>query len=120
MSDTQTLTLDSLSAPMRALRLLAAEFGYLPVPAVDLSAYYTERLALSLHTSDLTGVSALAAFEMWREALGIDPHTVTIAERSGGRTCVLKAETRFGGAEIALTAYADTPAGPGSESGGAV
>ncbi|MEV8340509.1 hypothetical protein [Streptomyces niveus] len=115
----ELLTLDGLSAPMRALRLLAVDFGHLPAPAVDMSGIFAERLYLSLHTSDLTGVSALAAFEMWRDALGIDPHTVTIAERSGGRTCVLRAETLFGGAEIVLRAYADTPAGPDSEPGGA-
>ncbi|MEV8392833.1 MULTISPECIES: hypothetical protein [unclassified Streptomyces] len=116
MSD--TLTLDALAVPMRALRLLTAEFGHLPAPCVDMSTIFPERLVLALHETEQTG-GTLAAFESWRDALGIAPDAVTFAVQSDGRTRVLAAETRFGGAEIALRAFADTQPAAAGRSGGA-
>ncbi|EGX54417.1 hypothetical protein SZN_38058, partial [Streptomyces zinciresistens K42] len=45
------LTLDGLSVPLGALRLLAVDFPDLPAPVVDVSSLYPERLSLSLHSS---------------------------------------------------------------------
>ncbi|WP_455353787.1 hypothetical protein [Streptomyces sp. SYSU K217416] len=98
MSD--LLTLDDLAVPLRALRLLATDFGHLAAPAVRVSTIYPERLELTFY-DDLPG------FEAWREALGIAPDTVTYHEQSDGRTRVLRTTVDHGGAAVHLTGYAD-------------
>ncbi|MCW8099782.1 hypothetical protein [Streptomyces tauricus] len=96
----ENLTLDELAVPLRALRLLAVDFGRLPAPDVHVSTTYPERLELAFH-DDLPG------FERWREALGIVPDAVTYREQSDGRTRVLRASVDHAGATVRLTAYAD-------------
>ncbi len=97
---TETPTLDDLTVPMRALRLLAADFGHLPAPTVSISPIYPERLELSLH-------SGLPGFEAWREALGIAPDVVLYREQSDGRTRVLRAVAAYAGAVVELIGYGD-------------
>ncbi|MEU9406171.1 hypothetical protein AB0E08_10755 [Streptomyces sp. NPDC048281] len=101
----ENLTLDSVAAPLRVLRLLAVDFGHLPAPDVHVSTIYPERLELTFY-DDLPG------FEAWREALGIAPDTVTCREQSGGLTRVLCTTVDYAGTVIRLTGYADivTPA----------
>ncbi|MFE4701058.1 hypothetical protein ACFRIC_28760 [Streptomyces sp. NPDC056738] len=93
--------LNALSAPLRALRLLAVDFPELPAPVIDVSSIYPERLSLSLHP--LQG--SFAAFEAWRVALGIAPAAVDFHVQSDHCTAVMSAQTRYGGAEIVLTGY---------------
>ncbi|MYX27351.1 hypothetical protein GTY75_11930 [Streptomyces sp. SID8381] len=101
------MTLDDLTVCLRALRLLAVDFGHLPAPDVDVSTVFPERLRLSFHDASC---ASLAAFEQWRTALGIAPDTVEARTQSEGRTRVLAAEASFTGAVVMLTAYADQPA----------
>ncbi|MEU9345170.1 hypothetical protein AB0D74_28605 [Streptomyces sp. NPDC048278] len=98
----QELTLDGLAVPLRVLRLLAADFGHLPAPDVDLSPVFPDRLELRFH-------DGLADFETWRAALGITPDDVTYREQSGD-TCVLKASVDYAGAVLELTGFGDLPA----------
>ncbi|AWI30139.1 hypothetical protein [Streptomyces tirandamycinicus] len=98
MSD--ALTLDDLAVPLRALRLLAADFGHLSAPSVQVSTVYPERLELTFY-DDLPG------FETWREALGIVQDAVTYREQSDGRTRVLRTAVDYAGAVVRLTGYAD-------------
>ncbi|WP_393098618.1 hypothetical protein [Streptomyces sp. LN325] len=109
------LTLDALSAPLRALRLLALDFPDLPAPVVDVSAIYPDRLSLSLHPSN----GAFAAFEAWRTALGIDPDAVDFNVQCDHRTGVLMAQTEYGGADVELTGYTEVPAGTRPSGAGA-
>ncbi|SFN21126.1 hypothetical protein SAMN04487980_1013237 [Streptomyces sp. cf124] len=99
----ETLTLDGLTAPLRALRLLAIDFGHLPVPDVQVSPIYPDQLGLRFHDD-------LNAFEAWREAVGIAPDAVAYGEQNGGRTRVLKACGDFAGAVVVLTGYSDITA----------
>ncbi|MFE6173713.1 hypothetical protein [Streptomyces sp. NPDC056464] len=99
----ENLTLDDLAVPLRALRLLAADFGHLPAPAVHVSTIYPERLELTFY-DDLPG------FEAWREALGIAPDAVTYREQGDGRTRFLRASVDHAGAVVHLTVYADVVA----------
>ncbi|MCQ6253280.1 hypothetical protein [Streptomyces malaysiensis] len=107
MSD--ALTLDELAVPLRALRLLAADFGHLPAPCAHVSTIYPNRLELSFH-DDAVKDKALADFEAWRDALGITPDTVDCREQGGGRTRALTLTANYAGAELRLVAYADVPA----------
>jgi hypothetical protein len=102
----EPLTLDGLAAPLRVLRLLAADFGQLPAPDVDLSRIYPERLTLRFH-------EGLHAFEAWREALAVPPEKVTHKVQGDGTTRVLKATTDYAGAELHLHGYTDVPAADG-------
>ncbi|MFC9386163.1 hypothetical protein [Streptomyces venezuelae] len=92
-----------LSAPLMALRLLAAEFGHLPTPTVEVSPIYPERLELTFHDD-------FAAFEAWREALNIAPESVVHRVQLGGQTNVLRVHATFAGAELQLTGFANVPA----------
>lgn len=93
------LTLDGLAVPLRALRMLAVDFGHLPAPCVQVSTVYPDRLELSFHDD-------LAGFEAWREALGIVPDAVAHGTQGDGRTRVLKATADFVGAVLELTGFA--------------
>jgi hypothetical protein len=99
----EDLTLDDLSVPLRALRLLAVDFGRLPAPALRVGSVYPDRLELSFHDD-------LAGFEVWREALGVTPDAVAHSTQSNGETRVLKATADFAGAVLVLTGFADIPA----------
>ncbi|MGW3103082.1 hypothetical protein [Streptomyces sp. NPDC001100] len=98
----ETPTLDDLSLPLRALRLLATDFGHLPAPHVHVSPIYPAQLTLALHDD-------LAHFEAWRQALGIAPDAVTHGTQSAGRTHVLKTSIEYAGATLELVGYADIP-----------
>ncbi|MFG2801630.1 hypothetical protein [Streptomyces pseudovenezuelae] len=104
----ERLTLDDLAVPLRALRLLAADFGHLSAPAVAVSTIYPDRLELSFH-DDLSG------FEAWRDALGIPPEAVVYREQSGGHTRVLTASADRADTVVDLVGYgsitAPQPAG---------
>lgn len=98
------LTLDDLSAPLRALRLLATDFGHLPAPAVRVTTVYPDQLELSFHRD-------LADFEAWRDALDVAPDAVSYdTQGDGGRTCVLHVGIEYAGAELELVGYGDVPA----------
>ncbi|MEV3875281.1 hypothetical protein [Streptomyces sp. NPDC049906] len=100
----EAVTLADLNVPLRALRLLAAEFPDLPAPCVDLSTIFPDRLCLRLH--EAPGAPPLAAFEAWRAALGVPDGEVTGRFQCGG-VWVLTAEAWFEGARVELSAYAD-------------
>ncbi|QDN60100.1 hypothetical protein [Streptomyces sp. S1D4-20] len=108
----ENLTLDDLAVPLRALRMLAADFGHLPAPDVHVSTIYAEQLELSFY-DDLPG------FEMWREALGVDPDAVTYREQGDGRTRVLRTTTTYAGAELELIGYGDVAVPVSVEAGAA-
>ncbi|GGS92478.1 hypothetical protein [Streptomyces violaceus] len=112
---TSSLTFDSLTVSMQALRLLAVDFPHLPAPDVDVSPLDPERLRLSFHD---TSCESLAAFEQWRMALGIASDAVAHSFQSEDRTRVLKAEGLFAGAVVVLTAFADVPAAEGARQAG--
>ncbi|MER5399244.1 hypothetical protein [Streptomyces sp. NPDC002599] len=97
---TETLALDDLAAPLRALRLLAMDFGHLVAPSVAVSTIYPDRL-------ELTFYSSLTDFEVWRQALGICPDTVIYREQNASRTHWLTASTEFAGTTLELTGYGD-------------
>ncbi|MCX4576833.1 hypothetical protein OHB41_27405 [Streptomyces sp. NBC_01571] len=106
----ETLMLDGLTVPMRALRLLATDFGFLPAPHLHVSPVYPDRLTLSLH-------EGLPDFEAWRDALGIAPETVTCRAQANGVRHVLCAFGSYAGAELELVGYGDVPI-PAREGGG--
>ncbi|MEV6124316.1 hypothetical protein AB0M23_28050 [Streptomyces sp. NPDC052077] len=117
----RNLTLDGLAVALRVLRLLAADYGHLPAPAVDVSTVFPERLTLSFHDDPYSGgCEAFAAFEQWRTVLGIGTDAVGFRSQCGGRTWVLRAEGVFGGAVVVLAAYVDQPATDRGAAGGAV
>ncbi|MGW0840183.1 hypothetical protein ACWD26_08460 [Streptomyces sp. NPDC002787] len=97
------LTLDGLAVPLRVLRLLAADFGHLPAPDVDVSPIFPDRLVLRFHHD-------LSAFEMWREVLAVASGDVEYREQSQGRTRVLKASVEYAGATLELIGYGDVQA----------
>ncbi|MEV0175004.1 hypothetical protein AB0I00_28285 [Streptomyces sp. NPDC050803] len=99
----EALTLDDLAVALRALRLLALDFGHLPAPVVNVSDIFPNRLKLSFH-------DGLDAFESWREALGIAPDAVTHGMQNGEHTRVLKASVEYAGATLELTGFAEVPA----------
>ncbi|MFI9648826.1 hypothetical protein ACIHAA_21290 [Streptomyces sp. NPDC052040] len=97
------LALNDLAAPLRALHLLAGDFGHLPAPMVDVNDIFPDRLKLSFH-------DGLSQFEAWREALGVDFGAVAYGTQGeGDRTCALKMSTVYAGAVLELVAYADVP-----------
>ncbi|MFF4573659.1 hypothetical protein [Streptomyces sp. NPDC001410] len=97
------LTLDDLAVVLRALRLLAVDFGHLPAPDVQVSTIYPHRLELRFHDN-------LPGFEAWRESVGVAPDDVVYREQSDGRTRVLKASADYAGAALELTGYFDVQA----------
>ncbi|MPY57439.1 hypothetical protein [Streptomyces spongiae] len=99
----EDLTLDDLTVPLRALRVLATDFGHLPAPDVQVSTIYPGRLELTFHRG-------LLDFEVWRDALSVAPDEVVYREQSDGRTRVLKASADYAGAVLELTGYGDVPA----------
>ncbi|MGW7609176.1 hypothetical protein ACWGKW_18255 [Streptomyces sp. NPDC054766] len=108
----QTLALDDLAKPLRALRLLAMDFGHLVAPDVTVSTIYPDRLELTFH-------SGLNDFEVWRQALGICPDTVVYLEQNLGRTRVLTASAEFAGTVLELTGYGDVDTPAPTAAGGA-
>ncbi|WP_320775078.1 hypothetical protein [Streptomyces sp. CRN 30] len=111
------MTLDDLTVPLHALRLLTVDFGHLPAPDVEISTVFPERLRLAFH--DSSGES-LAAFEQWRHALRITEDAVDYRTQSDGETRVLSVEGRFAGAVVILTAFADVPKDAPALTGGAL
>ncbi|AOR32656.1 hypothetical protein BFF78_17725 [Streptomyces fodineus] len=105
------LTLDDLSVPLRAVRLLAADFGHLPAPVLEVTDIFPNRLKLRFH-------DGLDTFESWRAALGIAPDAVTHGTQNGGGTRVLQASVEYAGATLELVAFGQIPAS-GSDGGAA-
>ncbi|MFI8302586.1 hypothetical protein ACIF80_03860 [Streptomyces sp. NPDC085927] len=116
-----TLTLEGLAVPLRALRMLALDFGHLPAADVRLSPIDPAQVELTLHSMTPDGDTevSFAAFEAWREALGIAPDAVTFRVQGGSRTRVLRANCTFGGARVDLVAFADAPHTADIPAGGA-
>ncbi|MEW2114563.1 hypothetical protein AB0945_05115 [Streptomyces sp. NPDC005474] len=108
----ETLTLDGMAVALRALRVLAVDFGHLPAPDVDVSTFCPDRLRLRFHDN-------MSAFEAWRAALGVDPDTVVYSEQSAGLTRVLKTTADFAGAVLELTGYGDVHVPAVAEAGAA-
>ncbi|MFB8181545.1 hypothetical protein ACFC8N_37110 [Streptomyces sp. NPDC055966] len=106
------LTLDDLSGPLLALRLLALDFGHLPAPTVSISPIFPDRLELSLH-------SGLPGFEAWREALGIAPQDVDFHVQCDGRTRVLRSTAAYACVELELIGYGDVAVPVAVEAGAA-
>ncbi|MFJ9244231.1 hypothetical protein [Streptomyces sp. NPDC101776] len=100
---TENLTLDSLTAALRVLRVLTLDFGHLPAPTVHISPLYPDRLEIAFH-------SGLPGFEAWRKALDIAPDAVDFHVQSEGRTAVLRVVTTYAGAELELVGYGDIAA----------
>ncbi|WP_148588849.1 hypothetical protein [Streptomyces sp. WAC01526] len=101
-------TMSDIAAPLRLLRLLAADFPDLPAMNVDVSTIFPDQLELVSHDD-------FGAFEAWRSVLGIQPETVTYGEQSEGRTRVLRAAVDYGGARLSLVAYSTVPGHEGGE-----
>ncbi|WP_405837793.1 hypothetical protein OG528_10330 [Streptomyces platensis] len=97
-----TQTMSDIAAPLRLLRLLAADHPDLPAMNVDVSTIFPNQLELVSHDD-------FGAFEAWRQAAGISSETVTYAEQSQGRTRVLRAAVDYGGARLSLVAYSTVP-----------
>ncbi|GAA2688512.1 hypothetical protein GCM10010400_61660 [Streptomyces aculeolatus] len=104
----RALTVDGLSVAVRALRLLAADFSHLPAPDVHVSTVFPRRLELSFHGDEDERYS-FAAFEAWRDALGVDTGAVTFNLQADGRTRVLRVLAEYAGAQVELFAYAPVP-----------
>ncbi|MEW1724388.1 hypothetical protein [Streptomyces sp. NPDC093109] len=97
MNTTPTPTFGDLAVPLTAVRLLLADFPHLPAVDIRVSTIYPQRLELALHDN-------LAAFEAWREALGIAPDAVACAELPS--VVQLEVLTVFAGATVRLCGYA--------------
>jgi hypothetical protein len=95
-------TMTDLAAPLRALRLLAANHPGLPALEARVSTVYPDRLTLSVYDDP-------SAFEAWRAALGVLPESVTHGVQSGGRTRVLSASTEYAGACVRLVGFSEAP-----------
>ncbi|WP_234376270.1 hypothetical protein [Streptomyces sp. CB01201] len=93
-----------LSAAVRALQSLVAEFPELPAGAVSVTDIWDDRLELALH-------NGLDAFEAWRAALGISPTAVVLRTQGAARTWCLHGEAAYAGATVRLVAYAPVQAG---------
>lgn len=111
--------LDALAVPLRALRLLAVDFGHLPGPEVRVSTIFPDTLDLAWHETTTGSGQSLPAFERWHEALGIAPDAVEYRTQAGGLTAVLRASGTYGGATVELTAYAAAPQTADTVAGGA-
>ncbi|QWQ42162.1 hypothetical protein KME66_14935 [Streptomyces sp. YPW6] len=96
-------TMSGLSAAVTVLASLMDRFPDLPAVDVHVSTVFPDQVELSAH-------SGLAAFEAWREALGIEPGAVVHRVQSGGTTRVLDAQTVFTGIRLRLVGYAEIPA----------
>ncbi|WP_338677501.1 hypothetical protein V1460_34420 [Streptomyces sp. SCSIO 30461] len=102
--------LADLSAPLVALRLLSMEFGHLPAPTVAVSPIYPDLLELSFHCG-------VADFEVWREALSIDPGDVVHRVHRDGTTGALNVHGNFGGARVRLVGYTTLAVADGTLAG---
>ncbi len=86
----------------RVLLTLVSNFTALPAPDLRLRESYDSDtglqwgICLALHGD-------LAAFEIWREALGINP--ATVQQSSGSGTSWLKARCEWAGTPLELTGF---------------
>ncbi|GGS25855.1 hypothetical protein F2B00_32235 [Streptomyces parvus] len=94
--------MSGLSAAVTVLASLIARFPELPAVDVHVSTIFPDQVELSAHND-------LAAFEAWREALGIDPWAVVHKVQSRGTTRVLDAHAVFTGVRLRLVGYAEIP-----------
>ncbi|WP_274916538.1 hypothetical protein [Streptomyces sp. WZ-12] len=96
-----------LVAPLRALRLLAADFPDLPALDIDINLIYPDQLRLISY-------DGFGAFEAWREALEVPPDAVTyrgLRELGAGHSSVLEASTDYAGTRLRLVGYGQVEAG---------
>ncbi|PNE41612.1 hypothetical protein [Streptomyces noursei] len=93
-----TLTMSDLAAPVRALRLLAADFPDLPAVDFGISRVFPDLLELSCH-------DGFSVFEAWREALGIPLDSVTYTELPVSSTRVLEARIDYASVHLRLVGY---------------
>ncbi|MEV0220811.1 hypothetical protein [Streptomyces sp. NPDC050704] len=95
---TAVTTIADLSRPLALLRLLTADHPELPALNIAISPNVPGRLDLAVHND-------LAAFEAWREALGIDSGAVRHNLQSGDTTVVLTAAAEIADARVNLVGY---------------
>ncbi|MFI2318031.1 hypothetical protein AMK17_36345 [Streptomyces sp. CB00072] len=95
-------TMSGLSAAVTVLASLMARFPDRPAVDVHVSTIFPDQVELSAHND-------LAAFEAWREALGIDPWSVVHKVQNRGTTRVLDAHAVFTGIRLRLVGYAEIP-----------
>ncbi|MFE5517451.1 hypothetical protein ACFQ9Q_06890 [Streptomyces virginiae] len=92
-------SLREMQAPLLVLGAFAGHFWHLPAPTVSVSSVFPERL-------DLDFFDTPAAFEAWREALGIDPQTISEHVQGDGVNRILTVEAEWGGALLRLRSFA--------------
>ncbi|MFD6873311.1 MULTISPECIES: hypothetical protein [unclassified Streptomyces] len=102
-------TLRDMQAPLLVLGMFAGHFGHLPAPTLSVSGICPSEL-------DMDFFDAPAAFEAWREALGIDPLTITERVQRTGGTRVLVVEAEWAGAHLRLRSFAPVVALPAERS----
>lgn len=96
-----TPTIADQAAVLRLTRSLAADFPHLPAGRLQVDSICPNELTMSFHSSG----SSFGGFEAWREALAIDPDSVTHSLQSGDMTAVLCAVTERDGVRVELVAY---------------
>lgn len=92
-------SLREMQAPLLVLGVFAGHFWHLPAPTVSVSSVFPDQL-------DLDFFDTPAAFEAWREALGIDPQTISERVQGNGASRVLTVEAEWGGAMLRLRSFA--------------
>ncbi|MFF4390750.1 hypothetical protein ACFY0G_28785 [Streptomyces sp. NPDC001552] len=96
-------SLREMQAPLLVLGVFAGHFWHLPAPTVSVSSVFPDRL-------DMDFFDTPAAFEAWREALGIDPQTISEHVQGNGVNRVLEVEAEWGGARLRMRSFAPVPA----------
>lgn len=91
-------TMADLAAALRLTRLLAADFPHLPAGHLHVDDICPDQLVMSFH-------KGFGDFEAWREALNIDPDSVTHKLSGGDSTVVLRAVAKRDGVRVELVAY---------------
>lgn len=105
-------TMSEFRPVIGALHRLVGEFPHLPTAAFSFgTVVYRGRVEAGV---DITRHGSFADFEAWREALGIDPATVTWKHSSTdhGPYELLVAEGTFAGVPVVLSGFTSMPAAP--------
>jgi hypothetical protein len=92
-----------LSRPLAVLHELGAKFPLLPAPCIAITTIWPERIRLTFHDD-------FGAFEAWREALDIDPATVSQQLQGDDTTLALKGSAVRHDVTVELVAYGSSPA----------
>ncbi|MER6517334.1 hypothetical protein ABT246_10745 [Streptomyces sp. NPDC001553] len=96
-------SLREMQAPLLVLGVFAGHFWHLPAPTVSVSNVFPDQL-------DLDFFDAPADFEAWREALGIDPQSISTPVQLSKGNRVLTVEAEWGGAQLRLRSFTRVPA----------